>query len=64
MSNNIEDFLTFRTETRKQIEIREQQWKVNEQGFSQKDMQLQDQIWELESLQRQNSRDKSATEES
>lgn len=64
MSNNIEDFLTFRTETRKQIEIREQQWKVNEQGFSQKDMQLQDQIWELESLQRQNSRDKSAAEES
>jgi len=64
MSNNIEDFLTFRTETRKQIEIREQQWKIDEQGFSQKDMQLQDQIWELESLQRQNSRDKSAAEES
>ena len=62
--SNVDEFLNFRTETRKQIEIREQQWKVDEQGFSQKDMQLQEQIWELESLQRQNSRDKSAAEES
>ena len=62
--SNVDEFLNFRTETRKQIEIREQQWKVDEQGFSQKDKQLQDQIWELESLQRQNSRDKSAAEES
>jgi len=62
--SNVDEFLNFRTETRKQIEIRELQWKVDEQGFSQKDMQLQDQIWELESLQRQNSRDKSAAEES
>ncbi len=62
--SNVDEFLNFRTETRKQIEIREQQWKIDEQGFSQKDMQLQDQIWELESLQRQNSRDKSAAEES
>jgi len=61
--SNVDEFLNFRTETRKQIEIREQQWKIDEQGFSQKDMQLQDQIWELESLQRQNSRDKSAAEE-
>jgi len=62
--SNVDEFLNFRTETRKQIEIRELQWKVDEQGFSQKDMQLQEQIWELESLQRQNNRDKSAAEES
>ena len=40
--SNVDEFLNFRTETRKQIEIRELQWKVDEQGFSQKDMQLQE----------------------
>ena len=36
--SNIDEFLRFREEARKQIEIRELQWKVDEQGFSQKDM--------------------------
>jgi len=62
--SNIDEFLRFREEARKQIEIREQQWKVDEQGFSQKDKQLQDQIWELERVQRENQRNKSAAEES
>lgn len=64
MEYNVNEFLNFRTETRKQIEVRENQWKVDEQSFVQKDKQLQDQIWELEGLQRQNSNDKSKAEES
>lgn len=33
MSDNIDEFLTFRTKTRKQIEERENQWKIDEQGL-------------------------------